>query len=354
MHSADPAFERCAADEQIRGKVCRYLADQVRRSLQMLPCEPDTPEAHDERDQVIIALASSLNPSSFFEMDQAAKAAVASAHQFGAIIELGVCRGDNDRTAQVRREYCSLGREGRGALNALQKLQRERRRLKPDDAATVAAADRAAFDDLTGAMETLPPLTPLPPPMPPREPAAADARAGAPPEPRLVGHALLASHLAPGPKITRPPAPLPPSMTHLADAPELEIPQGWGPHDPPGYAPWEPGCETPMWYTVHDDNLTEIQRQLRGIYDEADRLAVLKPQRVQLIRRHRGPPPDCDFPIPSDDVMHVLLNDNSANMTWADTWKPVPFTVAPPEAWMPMDTDEREWVGAETGAGAGR
>ena len=86
-----------------------------------------------------------------------------------------------------------------------------------------------------------------------------------------------------------------------------------------GYAPWEPGCSTPMWCTVIDDNLTTC-----AIWLDANEFTILRPLWAAAIRKHRGPPPCCDFELLSPDIMRVLLHDNSSNLCWADTWQPHP------------------------------
>jgi hypothetical protein len=277
--------------ELTRRAVWRHLADRVRRLLQAVPCEPATPEAHAERETAVIAIAASLNPATYAEAMYATKAAVADAGQVEVCADLAQCRGDFDRTNRLRAQSASLGRESRGALNALIKLQRERQRMSGDLASQADSAGRITQHALTEALQSLPPLPPLAP--------AASQSAATPPA---------------APKFTRPPAPLPPSLAHLADRPELPESIQNGPHAPPGYAPWEPGCHTPVWYTEIDDNMTEEQHALRSIWLDANEFTIVHPLWAAAIRKHGGPPPGCDFPLPSPDIMHVLLHDNSNNL----------------------------------------
>ncbi len=294
--SLDPA-------EQSPKAVFRFLAAAVRCSLQALPCAPDTPEAYAERDIAVTAVAASLNPLGYAEIGYAADVAAANAHRVNVLGQLAFCRGDLAATDRLQLQAARFGRDSRGALNALLKLQSYRRRLTEREAAMAEAAGRLALDGLAQGMAELPP----PPPMPP--PVAPQAAASPPAEP---------------PKILRPPAPLPPSMAHLADAPPPEGADAEGPDAPPGYAPWEPGCDTPMWYTVIDDNMTEEQHALRSIWLDANDYTIRRPLCAAAIRKHRGPPPGFIFELPSPDIMHVLLHDNSSNFCWADTWQPHP------------------------------
>ena len=304
--------------ERTRRAVWRHLADHVRRLLGPVASEPNTPEAWAEREAAVIAIGASLNPATYAEAMYAAKAAATDAHQGAVCDDLVQCRGNLYWTKCGRAQYASMGRESRGALNALLKLQRERQRMSADAASEADAAGRITRTALAEALESLPPPPEPPPPVPltlhaergrSSRPGAAPAAGPPPPRP---------------PKITRPPAPLPPSMAHLADRPDLPESVLNGPHAPPGYAPWEPGCTVPMWYTEIDDNMTEEQHDLRSIWLDANEFAIVKPLWAAAIRRHGGVPPGCDFPLPSPDIMHVLLHDNSSNFRWADTWQPHP------------------------------
>ena len=313
--SPEPELSR---GELTRCAVWHHLADHVRRLLRPVACEPDTPEAWAERDTAVIAIGASLNPATYAEAMYAAKAAATDAHQGAVCDDLVRCRGNLYWTNRGRAQYASMGRESRGALNALLKLQRERQRMSGDATSQADAAGRRTEYALTEALASLPPLGPLPPPLPADAFPADGGRSSRPASP------AAATPPPPEPKITRPPAPLPPSLAHLADRPDLPESVMEGPNAPPGYAPWEPGCDTPMWYTVIDDNMTEEQHALRSIWLDANDYTIRRPLCAAAIRKHRGPPPGRNFELPSPDIMHVLLHDNSSNLCWADTWQPHP------------------------------
>jgi hypothetical protein len=362
---ATPAALAAAPDDRARHNVYRHLADRIRLSLRVVPCEPDTPEARMDRDTAVIDIAASLNPQSHYEAMSAADAVVAHTMKAMTDAELVLCRGNLDATLRVLAQSASLSRQSHVHLSALLKLQRQRERMGGDAASQAEAAGRLHRSVIADALRGLPPAAPLPPPVPP--PATL---------PRPSTRRLAQGTGAPdagqndkpaAPKILRPPAPLPPSM---ADRPVVgqagvgeagagdagvgeagageaganpaganrdktdagSDPNGSDPADPdapdaalpPGYAPWTPGCATPMWYTTHDDNLTHEQRTLRAIWSAGNGYCLRHPDRAQAIRRHQGPPPDATFEMPSADVIHVLLHDNSDNFTWADAWQPRP------------------------------
>jgi hypothetical protein len=338
-----------APDDRARHNVYRHLADRIRLSLRVVPCEPDTPEARMDRDTAVIDIAASLNPQSHYEAMSAADAVIAHTMKAMTDAELVLCRGNLDATLRVLAQSASLSRQSHVHLSALLKLQRQRERMGGDAAGQAEAAGRLHRGVMADALRGLPPAAPLPPPAPPAWAA-----------PRATTRRLAQDAGARGawqddepaaPKIIRPPAPLPPSMadrpvtgeagageagtnpagTNRGNTDAGSDPEGGDPADPtepdaaaPGYAPWTPGCATPMWYTTHDDNLTQEQRTLRAIWTAGNGYCLRHPDRAQAIRRHRGPPPDAAFERPSADVMHVLLHDNSDNFRWADAWQPRP------------------------------
>ena len=61
-----------------------------------------------------------------------------------------------------------------------------------------------------------------------------------------------------------------------------------------------------------------------AIWLDANEFTILRPLWAAAIRKHRGPPPCCDFETLSPDIMRVLLHDNSSNLCWADIWQPHP------------------------------
>ena len=289
--------------ELIRRAVHRHFAGQIRLALHTVPCLPETPEARAERETAVIAIAGTLEPETHAETLFAIQVVLADARKAAIDTDLLATRGDRQATARLMAQAASFGRESRGALNALVRLQRERRRRGSDAASQADAAGRWVGFALTEALRSVP--TEPPAAMPAAEPPA------------------------PEPKITRPPAPLPPSLLHLADRPDLPELAADGPHAPPGYCPWEPGCHTPMWSTMTHDHMTDEQQLLGDVWAEADVYCVLFPERAQSIRRHGGLPPDWPFEPPSPDVMHVLLRDNSSNFRWADAYQPRPLVLMP-------------------------
>ena len=326
LSPSDPAQPSLTA-ESTRVNFARYLAAETRRALQALPCEPDTPEGRDARVAAIFAAALARDPMTYAEVSYAVSAAIARTHQTAAEAQLALWQPGSAREAQLQRNAASHGRDARGWINALDRAKRDRRLDSAADPNAAAGQWCTAFIDLMQALAALPAAEPLPPPAPDPVPAAR-GRPAPEPDPDRPENPYEPAH-----KITYPPAPLPPSLAHLAGAPELEISPEKGPHAPPGYAPWEPGSHTPMWYTIHDDNLTDMQKKLRWIWADADRYCIINPREAQLIRRHGGAPPDCDFELPTPDLIHVILHDNSYNVRWVDGWQPRQVELGPESAW---------------------
>jgi hypothetical protein len=303
--------------ERARRNVYRHLANSLRLELRVVPCEPDTPEARSDRDTAVIEIAMSLNPQSDAEIMYAVAAVVAATAQALTTAELVLCRGDILQTGRVIAQSASLSRKSNGALNALLKLQRERQRLSSAEASQARAAGRIAEAGLNEALQALAPPAHVVPGAPAPQPAATAPQPAAP------------DPAAPDPAVAAGPTP-------MRDAPGDDAPgedglgeDGLG-EDAPGDdglgedAPSDDGLgeDGPGDDGLGEDGQAPAPGHLGRIWAEAERFCAAYPDRAQAIRRHRGAPPGCGFPLPSPAVMHALLHATDGHARRADSWRP--------------------------------
>jgi hypothetical protein len=157
-----------------------------------------------------------------------------------------------------------MGRESRGFLGSLLRLQAARQKREANDASRDSAAwtERSTFGLMSQAMEVMPPAeAPAPPPVPP--PSAA-----------------------------------------LSPPPAAELP-------PSRFLP-------PQDYSEWSD---EEKRQDR-LSARASRYAILNTMNVQLIRKLGRLPDNCDFEPPDPELLHEIIHGTHPNLLWADTYEP--------------------------------
>jgi hypothetical protein len=142
----------------------------------------------------------------------------------------------------------------------------------------------------------VPPLSGEPPPIP--------VFAAPPPAPAPVPQPPLARVLAAGPPST-PPLPVA-IQAALAAAP------------PPPPAPASDAAPSPVPPSDAAPSRRHRARATtwageppRDLPAEADYYAIIYPDRVRLIRRYGGLPPDCTFGPPDDDLVHAIVTGTS-------------------------------------------
>jgi hypothetical protein len=247
-------------DLQLERDIYYVVAQALREGLP--PPIEDTPEGWLRRDRTAIATVASLVPVSSAEARLAAHHVAAVAHSDEALRQTVLQAADPKRVAQARAWSASMGREARGFLGSLLRLQAARQKREAHDASRESAAwsERSTLGLMTQAMEIMPP------------PAA--------------------------------PSPLPAPPVQPAPPPAAELP-------PSRYLP-------PQDYSEWSD---EEKRQDR-LSARASRYAILNTKNVQLIRKLGRLPDNCDFEPPDPELLHEIIHGNHINLRWADTFEP--------------------------------
>ncbi|HVC59654.1 MAG TPA: hypothetical protein VND19_04720 [Acetobacteraceae bacterium] len=215
----------------------------------------DTPEAWSLRDRVALATVASLLAATPVEACLAVLRVAAAEYACHFLRRLPHYADDPRREAQVLAQSASMGREARGHLNPLLRLQAVR--IKRE--ANVATRDSTAMSEyctlglMTGALQRQPPGPPARPAMPPAKAAPAAA-----PAPR-------------------------PEMVRLRD-----------------YSEW-----------------SDEEKRLERLESDAGRYAVLHPERVKLIHKLGALPENCDFEPPDPELLHETITGNNSNLRWA-------------------------------------
>jgi hypothetical protein len=264
--SEQPAPHQPDFDMQLERDIYYVVVQALREGLP--PPVEDTPEGWLRRDRTAIATVASLVPVSSAEARLAAHHVAAVAHSDEALRQVVLQAADPKRLAQARAWSASMGREARGFLGSLLRLQAARQKREAHDASRESAAwsERSTLGLMTQAMEIMPPAS---------VPVAAPPAAASPP---LV-------------------QPVPPP-------PAAELP-------PSRYLP-------PQDYSEWSE---EEKRQDR-LSARASRYAILNTKDVQLIRKLGRLPDNCDFEPPDPELLHEIIHGNHPNLRWADTYEP--------------------------------
>jgi hypothetical protein len=251
-------------DLQLERDIYYVVVQALREGLP--PPVEDTPEGWLRRDRTAIATVASLVPVSSAEARLAAHHVAAIAHSDEALRQVVLQAANPKLVAQARAWSASMGREARGFLGSLLRLQAVRQKREANDASRESAAwsERSALGLMTEAMEIMPPAS-VPAPAPPAE--ARPAARSAPP----------------------PAAELPPSRY---------LP-------PQDYSEW-----------------SEEEKRQDRLSARASRYAILNTKDVQLIRKLGRLPDNCDFEPPDPELLHEIIHGNHPNLLWADTYEP--------------------------------
>jgi hypothetical protein len=70
------------------------------------------------------------------------------------------------------------------------------------------------------------------------------------------------------------------------------------------------------------DDWTDEEKRVDRLQAKASRYAILNPVRVALIRKLGGLPPDCDYEVPDDELLHEIIHGDHPNLIWAETYVP--------------------------------
>jgi hypothetical protein len=163
-------------DLQLHGEI-HYRAATLLRSM-LPPPLIDTPEERAIRDQAALAEAVALIPGNLKEVSLAVRSVAAAAHQADCI-RLAVLHADDPkRAAQLSAQAASMGREERGSLGMLLRLQavRKKREANETERESAALTEQSLLGLMTEGLERIPP-----PPAPPPAATAPGKRPMAPP-----------------------------------------------------------------------------------------------------------------------------------------------------------------------------
>jgi hypothetical protein len=239
----------------------------------------DAPDDWLRRDRVALATLAAVVPANPAEVRLAALSVAALAHAEDCYAEIARHTGDVKATGQLRAQAASMGREARGYMGALLRMQAVRVKREAKDASRESAAltEHCVHGLMTQALEEMP-----------AGPVAA----------RAVADAAAARAAA---AVTTPPLP---------EAPASSVPRP---------AP-EPPPEKPL-YRDYEDWTDEEKRQDRRDA-RSSRYALVHTLRAKRIRQCGGLPPDCDFEPPDPELLHDIIHGTGSNLRWADTYEP--------------------------------
>jgi hypothetical protein len=254
----NPPFHQPGAEYQLQRDLYLQLVDGLRGYLP--PPSTDTPEAWLRRDRLAIAKVAALLPASPPEADLAALHVAAMAHAADCLRLAVLAAADPKRWAQAHAQSARMGREGRGYLGALLRLQAVRGKREADDATREGAAwtEQSTGGLMTDALERLE-----------AEP--------------------------------RPPRPAP------APVPEKPVPE-------------KPVPEKPQWRDYAE--WSDEEKRQEKLLSDVGLYAVLHTERVKRIRQLGGLPADCDYEPPPPEMLDIIIHGDHANLRWADTYVP--------------------------------
>jgi len=130
-----------------------HAADTLRRSLPRLV--ENTQEARNRRDRVAFASVASLVPGNPAEGRIAANHVAAMEHASQCLAEVAEFLDDPKQVARLRAQAASMGREARGYLGALQRMQAIRLKRESKDTTRESAAwtEHCMLGNMTQALE---------------------------------------------------------------------------------------------------------------------------------------------------------------------------------------------------------
>jgi hypothetical protein len=256
-----------ATDPEYQLQRDHYLQAVEHLRTHLPPPDTDTPEAWLRRDSLAIAEVAALVPASPPEVRLAAMHVAAMAHA-GHCLRMAVHAQAADDLKLVERLYAQnarMGREARGYLGSLLRLQsvRGKREAKDDTREAAAWSQQATSGLMMDALQQLP--------------------AGRPEAPPAFAHVAAQAKPAAAPKPAAP-------------------------------------AEKPRWRDYSE--WSDEEKREEKLWSDAGRYAVLHTERVKRIRQLGGLPPDCDYEPPPPEILDIIIHGDDANLRWADTYVP--------------------------------
>jgi len=251
QYQPDPAI-------QLQFDLHARVVDTLRGILP--PPLEDMPEAWSLRDRLALSDVNCLLPANPVEARLAALHVAATEYARYCLLQAPLYVDDPKRWGQLMAQAASMGREARGYVNTLYRVQRVRQKREATEASRDAAAmaEHCTLGLMTQALERMPPG-------PPKRPAVQPAKAVA--------------AAAPAPAAEK---------VHYRD-----------------YSEW-----------------SEEEKQADRLRAKADHYAIVNTVRVKEIRKLGRLPDNCDFEPPEPEVLHAIINGDTSNLRWADEYEP--------------------------------
>lgn len=259
--------------------------DLVHTLLTLLPPPPDpSPQALHDRNLAAIAKIADHRPINALELDFAATYVINRAQADDALRQIRNLDGDLKTYSRLQSNYNALIRGALSAEGHLRRTQAVRRAREPD--ANPSNADAWAYHialtELRRALDILAPAPEEPAPPPALEPSC----------PPLETSRLTLEPAQPMPTARQPDPPAAVIAIPVAAGRSGAVaPRGRS-------APAQPAAPPVA---------SEQDEPSRDLVAEAEHYAVIYPRRADVIRRHGGLPPDCDFGPPDDDLVQAIV-----------------------------------------------
>lgn len=254
------------------------------------PPAGDSSEAWLVRDHAALASVASLVPGNPAEGRVAANHVAAMEHASQCLAEVADFPHDLKQVARLRAQAASMGREARGYLGTLLRMQAIRLKRESKDSTREGAAwtEHCLLGNMTQALERL---------VGARDAGQGDAGCGgaAPLAGARSGDAPFTQ--APAAAVVATPLPRHPSAGSVVATP----PQ---PNAAPAPRSTARAADT-------DAGAADTDEPPRDLADEVDYYANVYPSRLRLIRKHGGLPPNCDFGPPDPELVRAILASSS-------------------------------------------
>ena len=277
---------------QLQRGLYHHVAHTLRRSL---PPPPEaTPESSVQRDRAAIALVASLAPANADEVVIAAQYVAANAHAMQCLSDLCAQAADPVRAAQLNAQARSMMREARGARSLLLRMQAARR-LRERDGRAVSEADWMEHIAQRLLAEALG-HTPHQPDAASAEPTAPNPD-GSEHEPNTAAHGPVAGALGPVAEAV--------GTDAKVREPNAAVPRASSPA-PPVTTPGLPAQASSVG-PIPRQPAHEAEPAI-DFAAEAERYAILYPQRAELIRALGHVPDDARFGPPEPELVQAIIN----------------------------------------------
>ena len=271
---------------------CYYEAIHKLRPVLPPPLE-QTPEGYARRDNAVVEQIAQLVPASHTEVELAAKFVGAAEYAQDCMHLARQHQDDLAQHGQLLAQSARSGREARGFLASLLRLQTMRMKRERTEGGALQAdgIENYARSLMTEALED-----------PPKPPGAAMSASAAEPPPAPV-------------------AALPPPETGKSAEPAAVPADPVAPAAEPVRSPHAPQTAPPPRFVADAVPVRRSSRPQRQADEddwpqpnwakEAEQYAIMYPRRAQLIRRLGGVPSNCSFGPPEPALVRAIVSSTS-------------------------------------------